>query len=101
MFSSDLTKSEREARLGHMRDVPTAAFLSAADQFVPPGDARSPEALRVMFERTLFRASAEETAGDNKSLVRVIEGADHTLSDGLHAQEFVSAVAAFVADLND
>lgn len=42
MFSADLTADERHGRLGHMASVPTAAFLSGADQFVPRGDGRSP-----------------------------------------------------------
>ncbi|CAM9267554.1 unnamed protein product [Ectocarpus sp. 12 AP-2014] len=42
MFSADLTADERHGRLGHMASVPTAAFLSGADQFVPPGGGRSP-----------------------------------------------------------
>ncbi|CAM9859560.1 unnamed protein product [Ectocarpus sp. 6 AP-2014] len=42
MFSADLTADERHDRLGYMASVPTAAFLSGADQFVPPGGGRSP-----------------------------------------------------------
>lgn len=36
MFSADLNSEERHARLGHMASVPTAAFLSGADEFMPP-----------------------------------------------------------------
>lgn len=36
MFSADLTPEERHSRLGHMVSVPTAAFVSGADEFVPP-----------------------------------------------------------------
>lgn len=36
MFSADLSPEDRHSRLGHMASVPTAAFLSGADQFVPP-----------------------------------------------------------------
>lgn len=42
MFSSDLSVEERQSRLGHMAFVPTAAFLSGADEYVPPGGGRSP-----------------------------------------------------------
>ena len=54
MFSSDLSVEERQFRLGHMAFVPTAVFLSGADQYVPPGGGRSPpEKLAAWFRAGL------------------------------------------------
>lgn len=61
MFSADLTSDERHARLGHMASVPTAAFLSGADEFVPPpesGGAVS-EALAEMLRAAMVSAGAQ------------------------------------------
>ena len=54
MFSSDLSVEELQSRLGHMAFVPTAAFLSGADEYVPPGGVRSPpERFADWFRRAL------------------------------------------------
>lgn len=70
MFSADLSSEERHFRLGHMASVPTAAFLSGADQFVPPlppvpegggggGGGRSPvEALAATFRAAMIGSSS-------------------------------------------
>lgn len=42
MFSADLSFEERHSRLGHMASVPTAAFLSGADEFLPPPGSGGP-----------------------------------------------------------
>lgn len=58
MFSADLTTEERRSRLGHMASVPTAAFLSGADEFVPPpGSGRpAPEALAETLRAAMVSA---------------------------------------------
>ncbi|CAN0165462.1 unnamed protein product [Pylaiella littoralis] len=159
MFSADLSSEERHSRLGHMASVPTAAFLSGADQFVPPlppvpeggggggGGGRSPvEALAATFRAAMIgssssaafstasrtpddaaspaascaaaigsssdscaRGTKEDTAASAgaaaaaaaaaKTVAFVIDGADHALSDPVHALEFTAKVEAFVAGL--
>lgn len=69
MFSADLSSEERHSRLGHMASVPTAVFLSGADQFVPPlpadpegGGGRSPvEALAETFRAAMISSSSSSS----------------------------------------
>lgn len=99
MFSSELTVEEQRFRLGHMSSVPTAAFLSGADEYVPPGAERSPpEALAEFFRAALCGGSTPSTP-HKENTVFVIDGANHALSGPSHAQEFVEKVEAFVAGL--
>lgn len=108
MFSSDLSPDERHARLGHMASVPTAAFISGEDQYMPPnvaGPTADIELLADKFRATLQaypKTSTTDTASGTTTatLVHVIDGADHALSDERHAREFVAEVEAFVANLN-
>lgn len=100
MFSSDLTSQERWSRMGHMASVPTAVFLSSADQYVPGGDPRrTPEALAEAFRSVLMPVGSN--GGGNKELSRVcvIDGGDHELNEPKHAQEFIDGVETFVVAL--
>lgn len=106
MFSSDLSPDERDARLGHMASVPTAAFISGADEYVPPGVAgpsADKEPLAEKFRAVLHaRPKPSVTASaatTGTTLVHLIDGANHALSDESHAREFVTEVEAFVASL--
>lgn len=59
MFSADLTPDERHSRLGHMASVPTAAFLSGADEFVPQGEGRpTPEVLAETLRAAMVASTA-------------------------------------------
>lgn len=110
MFSSDLTTEERRSRMGHMASVPTAAFLSGADEYVPPGNERSPGALAEAFRAVLMPSAGHVSAGESGkgcmlhatalSKVHIIDGANHSLDDENHAQEFVREVVVFVAALD-
>lgn len=115
MFSSDLSFEERWALMGHMASVPTAAFLSGADEYVPPGEGRTPEALAEAFRSVLIPSgnvpgvspvsqrpgsSAESPRDSSVNRVHIIEGASHNLQGGVHTQEFVSEVEAFVRMLD-
>lgn len=115
MFSSDLSFEERWALMGHMASVPTATFLSGADEYVPPGEGRTPEALAEAFRRVLIPSgdvpgispvcqapgsSAEGPGGSSVSRVHIIEGANHNLQSEVHRQEFVSEVEAFIRKLD-
>lgn len=119
MFSSDLSADEQRFRLGHMASVPTAAFISGSDEYVPRGGkegedevdrSRSPETLAqnlrtVLLQKTSSPASPTNTdcgkgrAVESSSFVCVIDGADHGLTEERHAREFVEKVEAFVAAL--
>ncbi|CAM9196971.1 unnamed protein product [Ectocarpus fasciculatus] len=68
MFSADLTADERHSRLGHMASVPTAAFLSGADQFVPRGSGRSPpEALAETLRAAMVSSSSPSSSSSSPS----------------------------------
>eukprot|EP00903_Cladosiphon_okamuranus_P018794 g17289.t1 len=120
MFSADLTPEERHARLGHMASVPTAAFLSGADEFVPPPENGGPvpEALAATLRAAMVSTGGpgDAPSGSNAAGVRekederdarvaaktvafVIDGADHALSVPAHADEFIDKVETFVAGL--
>eukprot|EP00752_Nemacystus_decipiens_P012651 g11205.t2 len=126
MFSADLSAEERHARLSHMASVPTAAFLSGADEFVPPPESGGPvpealaETLRAAMVSTPppgiasagsgagFRGggahdgrqgSSATSAVATKTVAYVIAGANHALSAPAHAEEFIAKVEAFVAGL--
>ncbi|CAM9347536.1 unnamed protein product [Hapterophycus canaliculatus] len=128
MFSADLTAGERHSRLGHMASVPTAAFLSGADEFVPRGEGRpTPEALAETLRAAMVAATATPadacaaTAGGDrtpaavaaaprtpttnaaapKTAAFVVPGGNHALSDPAHAEEFIAKVEAFVAGLSE
>ena len=73
MFSADLTAKERHARLGHMACVPTAAFLSGADEFVLPPERGGPvpEALAEMLRAAMVSAPPlGDTSADSGAGVR-------------------------------
>lgn len=100
MFSSELPAEEQRLRLGHMASVPTAAFLSGADEYVPPGGGRSPpEALAEFLRGALCGGSTPPATQTTGNAVFVIEGGNHALSGAGHAQEFVEKIEAFVAGL--
>lgn len=124
MFSLDLTADERHARMGHMTCVPTAAFISGADEYAPvlpeavALGLSTPEALARAMRVTLgilaATGNADDKMGgsgsestpslagdsiDGKSRVCVIEGGNHGLTEEIHARDFVSQVEAFIAGL--
>lgn len=106
MFSSDLSPEERDARLGHMASVPTAAFISGADEYMPPGVSGVSAGKELLAEKIGAVLHARPKPGVTASvatttttLVHVIGGANHALSDESHAREFVTEVEAFVASL--
>lgn len=106
MFSADLTPEERDSRLGHMAWVPTAAFLSGADQFVPPlppipiggggGGGRTP--MEALAER--FRAAMVVSPSSSPSSTSTAPTTHPALDydDDAAAAAAVKKTVAFVID---
>lgn len=105
MFSSDLSPDEWDARMGHMASVPTAAFISGADEYIPPGlwgPGADKEPMAEKFREVLHarpKAGTTASAATTTSLAHVIDGGNHALSGESHAREFVTEVEAFVTSL--